>query len=52
LSEEQIPQVVENLESGGQPNEALELVAMRPRQIPASSRNRALYQVGVGFLAA
>ena len=33
LSEKQIPQVVENLESGGKPNEALERVAMRPRQV-------------------
>ena len=32
LSEKQIPQVVENLESGGKPKEALEWVAMRPRQ--------------------
>ena len=32
LSEKQIPQVVENLESGGKPKEALERVAMRPRQ--------------------
>jgi len=32
-SEEQIPQVVENLESGGKPKEALERVAMRPRQV-------------------
>jgi hypothetical protein len=31
LSEKQIPQVVENLESGGKPKEALERVAMRPR---------------------
>jgi hypothetical protein len=33
LSEKQIPQVVENLESGGKPIEALERVAMRPRQV-------------------
>ena len=33
LSEKQIPQVVENLESGGKPKEALERVAMRPRQV-------------------
>ncbi len=38
LSEKQIPQVVENLESGGKPKETLERVAMRPRQVryPAS----------------
>ena len=33
LSEKQIPQVVENLESGGKPKEALETVALRPRQV-------------------
>ena len=33
LSEKQIPQVVENLESGGEPKEALETAAMRPRQV-------------------
>ena len=33
LSEKQIPQVVENLESGGKPEEALERVAMRPRKV-------------------
>ena len=33
LSEKQIPQVVENLKSGGKPKEALERVAMRPRQV-------------------
>lgn len=33
LSEKQIPQVVENLESGGKSIEALERVAMRPRQV-------------------
>jgi hypothetical protein len=33
LSEKQIPQIVENLESGGKPKEALETVAMRPRQV-------------------
>jgi hypothetical protein len=33
LSEKQIPQVVENLESGGKPKETLERVAMRPRQV-------------------
>ena len=33
LSEKQIPQVVENLESGGEPEEALERAAMRPRQV-------------------
>ena len=32
-SEKQIPQVVENLESGGKSIEALERVAMRPRQV-------------------
>lgn len=32
LNEEQIPQVVEKLESGGKPKEALERVGMRPRQ--------------------
>jgi hypothetical protein len=31
-SEKQIFQVVENLESGGKPKEALERVVMRPRQ--------------------
>jgi hypothetical protein len=33
LSEKQIPQVVEKLESGGKPKEALETVEMRPRQV-------------------
>ena len=33
LSEKQIPQVVENLESGDKPKEALERAAMRPRQV-------------------
>jgi len=33
LSEKQIPQVVENLESGGKPKEALERAPMRPRQV-------------------
>ena len=33
LSEKQIPQVVENLESGGKPKEALERVAMLPWQV-------------------
>ena len=33
LGEKQIPQVVENLESGGKPKEALERTAMRPRQV-------------------
>ncbi|MEP6960545.1 MAG: hypothetical protein ABI995_00600 [Acidobacteriota bacterium] len=33
LSEKQIPQVVENLESGGKPKGALERAAMRPRQV-------------------
>ena len=33
LSERQIPQVVENLESGGNPKQALKRVAMRPRQV-------------------
>jgi hypothetical protein len=33
LSEKQIPQVVENLESGGKPKEALERAIMRPRQV-------------------
>jgi hypothetical protein len=33
LSEKQIPQVVENLESGGKSIEALERVATRPRQV-------------------
>ena len=32
-SEKQIPQVVENLESGGEPKEALEKAALRPRQV-------------------
>ena len=32
-SEKQIPQVVENLESGGKPKEALERTVMRPRQV-------------------
>jgi hypothetical protein len=31
--EKQISQVVENLESGGKPKEALEGVTMRPRQV-------------------
>jgi hypothetical protein len=33
LSEKQIPQVVENLESGCKPKEALERTIMRPRQV-------------------
>jgi hypothetical protein len=33
LSEKQIPQVVENLESGGKQKEALEETVMRPRQV-------------------
>jgi hypothetical protein len=33
LSEKQIPQVVENLESGDKPREALETAALRPRQV-------------------
>jgi len=33
LSEKQIPQVVENLESGSESKEALERDAMRPRQV-------------------
>jgi hypothetical protein len=33
LSEKQIPQVVENFESGGKPKEALEWTVMRPRQV-------------------
>ena len=33
LSEKQIPQVVENLESGGEPKEALERAVLRPRQV-------------------
>ena len=33
LSEKQIPQVVENLENGDKPREALERAAMRPRQV-------------------
>jgi len=32
LSEKQIPQVVENLESGGKPKEALERAALRVKQ--------------------
>jgi hypothetical protein len=33
LSEKQIPQVVEKVESGGKPKEALEAETMRPRQV-------------------
>jgi hypothetical protein len=33
LSEKQIPQVVENPESGGKPIEALETATLRPRQV-------------------
>ena len=33
LSEKQIPQVVENLKSGGKPKETLERTVMRPRQV-------------------
>jgi hypothetical protein len=33
LSEKQIPQVVEKLESGGKPKEALERAELRPRQV-------------------
>ena len=33
LSEKQIPQVVENLENGDEPKEALERAVMRPRQV-------------------
>jgi hypothetical protein len=37
LSEKQIPQVVENVESGGEPKEALERAALRVDQaIPHS----------------
>jgi hypothetical protein len=32
LSEKQIPQVVEKLESGGEPKEALEWAALRVKQ--------------------
>lgn len=32
-SEKQIPQAVENLESGGKPKEGLETTALRPRQV-------------------
>ena len=32
-SEKQIPQVVENVESGGKSIEALETAALRPRQV-------------------
>jgi len=32
LSEKQIPQVVENLENGDEPKEALETVGLRPKQ--------------------
>ena len=39
LSEKQIPQVVENLESGDEPKEALEWTELRPRQV---RRNGAL----------
>jgi hypothetical protein len=33
LSEKQIPQAIENLESGGKSKEALETAALRPRQV-------------------
>jgi hypothetical protein len=33
LSEKQIPQVVENLENGDEPKEALETAALRPRRV-------------------
>jgi hypothetical protein len=33
LSEKQIPQVVENLESGCKPKEAVERTELRPRQV-------------------
>ena len=33
LSEKQIPQVIENLESGDKPKEVLEGTVMRPRQV-------------------
>jgi len=33
LSEKQIPQVIENLESGGKAKEALEHAEMRPRKV-------------------
>ena len=50
LSEKQIPQVVENLESGGKPNEALERVAMRPRQVRGSILRPETYRdSGGGF---
>ena len=32
-SEKQIPQVVENLKSGGKPKEALETASLRPSQV-------------------
>ena len=43
LSEKQIPQVIENLESGGEPKEALERVAVLRRQMlyPPELRARA-----------
>jgi hypothetical protein len=39
LSEKQLPQVVEKLESGGKSIEALELTALRPRSFKGFKRN-------------
>jgi hypothetical protein len=54
LSEKQIPQVVENLESGGKPKEALETAALRPRQFPSRQEIAGfqvlLYQTVVAFV--
>jgi len=38
-SEKQIPQVVENLESGGEPKEVLEPVELLRRQVPGRCEN-------------
>jgi hypothetical protein len=45
LSEKQIPQVVENLESGGKPKEAFETAALRPRQVRYPRSGTHAYEV-------
>ena len=41
LSEKQIPQVIENLESGGKTKEGLDRTVMRPRQVRYQAALRA-----------
>ena len=51
LSEKQIPQVVENLESGGKSKEALETAALRPRQVRYRAALRPDSQTAATILA-